>query len=54
METKNYTNGTIPHVNGVSSKIDTLLSAVTGKSAESLQDWALQQGPLLATLTTVE
>jgi hypothetical protein len=54
METKPYTNGTIPHVNGVSSKIDTLLSAVTGKSAESLQDWALQQGPLLATLTTGE
>ena len=47
METRIYTNG-------ASDKIETLLSAIAGNSAESLQDWALQQAPLLATLTTGE
>lgn len=48
MEAKVYTNGATP------SKIDALLSAVEGRPAAMLQDWALQQAPLLAGLKVDE
>ena len=41
-------------VNGHVSKIDNLLTAIEGKPADKLQDWALQQGPLLAKMTAAE
>lgn len=50
-----FTNGTTPHVNGITpSKIDVLLTGISGKSADGLMDWTLQQAPLLATLTAGE
>jgi hypothetical protein len=47
-------NGAKPIMNGRPSRVDGLLSAIPGQSADALQDWALQQAPLLAALTTGE
>lgn len=49
-----YTNGATSPLNDAPNKIDALLTAINGKSADVLQDWALQQAPLLAGLKVDE